>query len=85
MTSLHLNDDQFTRYLMDPDADGAEAAHLLVCTVCRSHGETLDHEPFLRRLKRIRGVGVRLELECSGDDASYGRDLAASTQRGKSS
>jgi hypothetical protein len=38
MTSLHLNDDQFTRYLMDPDADGAEAAHLLVCTVCRSHG-----------------------------------------------
>ena len=39
MTSLHLSDDQFTRYLMDPDADGAEAAHLLGCTVCREELE----------------------------------------------
>ena len=39
MTSIHLNDDQFTRYLMDSDADGAEAAHLLGCTVCREELE----------------------------------------------
>ncbi len=39
MKTAHLNNEQFTAYLLDTDSNPATAAHLVACVICREELE----------------------------------------------